>query len=133
MERDEKKIEELIGKLMSADTLEKPSIDFTDKVMSKVEAVSNSTITKYKPLISKPIWFIIAGGFIALVAYIYLKEPATNSSWLDRIDLSNVSNPLEQISFNFSTSLMYAVVFLAIMFSIQVPLLKHYFNKRMTF
>jgi hypothetical protein len=134
MEKGEKKIEAFIDKLMSADRLEQPSLDFTDKVMLKVEAISNSTATVYKPLISKSIWYIIIGCFVALIGYIYLKEPVINNGWFNRFDLSNVSlNPLENVSFNFSKTLMYAVVLLAIMVSIQVPLLKHYFNKRMAF
>jgi len=134
MERDEKKIEAFIDKLMSADSLEQPSLDFTDKVMSKVEAISSSTATVYKPLISKSIWYIIIGSFVALVGYIYLKEPVINNGWFNRFDLSNFSiNPLKNVSFNFSKTLIYAVVLLAVMVSIQIPLLKHYFNKRMAF
>lgn len=134
MEKDNKKIEAFIDKLMSADSLEQPSLDFTDKVMSKVESISNSTATVYKPLISKSVWFVIIASFVALVAYFYSKEPVINNGWFSRFDLSNISlNPLENVSFDFSSTLMYAVVLLAIMVSIQVPLLKHYFNKRMAF
>jgi hypothetical protein len=133
MEKDEKKIEAFIDKLMSADALEQPSRDFTDKVMSKVEAISNSTTTVYKPLISKSVWILIITGFVILVGYIIFKEPTTGSSLMERFNLPGVSNPLENISFNFSKTLMYAMVLMAIMFSVQIPVLKHYFNKRMTF
>jgi hypothetical protein len=134
MEKDEKRIEAFIDKLMAANGLEQPALDFTDKIMSKVEAISNSSTMVYKPLISKSVWFIIMGSFIALVGYIYLKEPLTSSGWLDRFNLSNISiNPLQNVTFEFSTTVMYAFVLLAIMVSIQVPLLKYYFNKRMTF
>ena len=134
MEGDEKKIEAFIEKLMSADALEQPSVDFTDMVMSKVEAVANSQATVYKPLIPKAVWFLIIGGFIALVGYLTINESEVNSSWLNRFDWSKVSlNLFENVSSNLSSTLMYAVVLLAIMISIQVPLLKYYFNKRMTF
>ena len=132
MEKDEKKIEAFIDKLMSADGLEEAPLDFTDKVMSKVEAISVPTV--YEPLISKSVWFIIIGSFIALVGYTYLKEPLTSSGWLDRFNLSNTSiHPLQNVTFEFSTTVMYAFVLLAIMVSIQIPLLKHYFNKRNVF
>ncbi len=134
MEKDEKRIEALIDKLMANETLEQPALDFTDNVMSKVEAISVSTATVYKPLIPKSVWLLIGISFVALVGYIYLKEPVTSSGWLNHFNLSNISiNPLEKVSFNFSNTLMYAVVLLGIMVSIQVPLLKHYFNKRMAF
>ncbi len=131
MERDEKKIETFIDKLLSDEVLEQPSFDFTDKVMAKVDAISS--VTAYKPLIPKSVWILIALSFIMLVVYVIFKEPSVNSSWLDRFNLSGVSNPLENISFNFSKTLMYAMVLLAVMLSIQIPLLKHYFNSRMSF
>ncbi|WP_178987802.1 hypothetical protein [Winogradskyella schleiferi] len=131
MEKDDKKIEELIGKLMSAESLEQPSLDFTNNVMSKVEAISSSTTTVYKPLIPKSVWFLILGSFVALIGYIYLNKPTSDNGWFDRFDLSHITvNPLENLSIDFSTTLMYAVVLLAIMVSIQVPLLKHYLDKR---
>ena len=133
MEKDDKKIEALIDKLMSADRLEQPSLDFTTNVMSKVQAISNSTATEYKPLISRPVWMLIITAFILLVGYIIFSEPTTSSNLLERFDLSGVSNPFENISFNFSKTLIYAMVLMAVMFSIQVPVLKYYFNKRMTF
>jgi hypothetical protein len=134
MKKDDKKIEAFIDKLMSADRLEQPSIDFTANVMSKVEAIYFSTATVYKPLIPKFIWFIILGSFVALVGYIYLKEPVAKNVWFNRLDLSNISlNLFENTTFGFSATFMSAVVFLAIMVSIQVPLLKYYFNKRMSF
>tara|TARA_R110002049_G_scaffold107078_4_gene254715 strand:- start:164 stop:550 length:387 start_codon:yes stop_codon:yes gene_type:complete len=128
MKQDEKKIENLIDQLMANDSLEQPSIDFTKIVMSKVEAVSNSTATVYKPLISKSVWFIILGSYVALVAYIYLKEPITNNGWFKRFEWSGVTPNL-----NFSSAVIYAFVLLAMMVGVQVPLLKHYFNKRMAF
>ncbi len=132
METNEKRIEAFIDKLMADETLKQPSLDFTDNVMSKVEAISTATV--YKPLIPKSIWFIIIGSFVALGGYIYFKEPLTSSGWLDRFNLSNISiNPLQNVSFEFSKTLIYAMVFLAITVSIQIPLLKHYFSKRMAF
>ena len=134
MESDEKKIEYFIDKIMSEDVLEQPSLDFTNAVMSKVEAISISDATVYKPLISKPVWILILGSFTALIGYVILGNNATTASCTDRLELPNVSfNFFENVSSNMSSTLMYAVVLLAIMISIQIPLLKHYFNKRMTF
>lgn len=134
MTTEDKKIEALINKLMSADGLELPSVDFTDKVISKLEAISNSTATVYKPLISKLGWVFIIGSFLALVAYVYFKEPEVNKGWFHKIGWFNSSlNSMTNVSFNFSVTAMYAFAFLAIMIVIQVPLLKYYFNKRMTF
>lgn len=131
MERDENKIEAFVDKLLSNEVLEQPSLDFTNKVMAKVDAISDTTV--YKPLIPKSVWAFIAFSFVVLIGYMIFKEPAVNNSWLDRFNLSGISNPFENIAFNFSKTLMYAMVLLVVMLSIQIPLLKHYFNKRMAF
>lgn len=132
--KEDKKIEDFIDKLMSEDTLEQPSLDFTTSVMSQVEAIYNSDATVYKPLISRPIWILILGSFTALVGYIIWGNTQTNTSWTDRLELPEVSfNLFENMSSHLSSTFMYAIVLLAIMVSIQVTLLKHYFDKRMTF
>ena len=134
MERDDKKIEELVDKLMSADRLEQPSIDFTTNVMSKVEAISNSKATVYKPLIPKYVWYMLFCSLGALVAYVYLKDPVVNSEWLKKIEFSKLAfNPFENLSVNSSKTMMYSLVLLAIMVGVQVPLLKNYFNKKVLF
>ncbi|WP_400077745.1 hypothetical protein [Winogradskyella sp. R77965] len=134
MEKDDKRIEDLVNKLMEADSLETPSFDFTDNVMSKVEALSNSEVTVYKPLIPKYIWWLMASGFLALVCYILFKKPTETTSLSERYNLPEVSfNLLEGLSLNFSNTLIYAIVLLAIMVSIQIPLLKQYFNNRLSF
>ncbi|WP_299524357.1 hypothetical protein [Winogradskyella sp.] len=134
MEKDDKRIEDLVNKLMSADSLDKAPLDFTDKVMAKVEAISNSGVTVYKPLIPKYIWWLLAIGFATLVGYVFFKEPKEGISLTERYNLPDVSfNLLENISLDFSSTLMYAVVLFAIMVSIQIPLLKQYFNNRLSY
>lgn len=134
MEKDNKRIEELVNKLMAADSLEKSPDAFTDNVMAKVEALQHSTVTIYKPLIPKYIWWLLASAFVALVSYIMYKKPSNTASLSDKYNLPDVSfNVLENISFNFSNSVMYATVLLAIMVSIQIPLLKQYFNNRLSY
>lgn len=134
MEAEDKRIEDLVNKLMEADQLETPSFDFTEKVMSKVEALNTSDATVYKPLIPKYILWTIAASFIGFVGYVLFKQPTSNTSLLERYNLPELSfNPLENISIDFSSTLMYAMVLLAVMFSIQIPILKQYFNNRMSF
>ncbi len=134
MEKDDKRIEDLVNKLMSADMLEKAPADFTDKVMAKVEAISSSDITVYKPLIPKYVWWLLAAGFVTLVGNILLNDSSGTTSLTERYNLPEVSfNLFENLSLDFSNILMYAVVLLAIMVSIQIPLLKQYFNSRLSY
>lgn len=134
MEKDDKRIEDLVNKLMEADALEQPSFDFTDKVMAKVEALSDSSITTYKPLIPKPVLWTIAAGFLVLVGYVMFGSPSNTESLSEKYNIAqDYQNLLEGISFDFSSTLMYSILFLAIMLSVQIPLLKHYVNNRLSY
>ncbi len=135
MEKDDKRIEEIVEKLMSADSLEKAPEDFTFNVMSKIEALSKSSSTiEYKPLIPKYIWWILSAGFVVLIAKIILGKSKTDTSIVERYNLPEVSfNYLENLSVDFSNTLLYASIFLAVMVCIQIPLFKQYFDNRLSY
>lgn len=134
MEKDDKRIEDLVNKLMEADALEQPSFDFTDKVMAQVEALSDSSITTYKPLIPKSVFYAIAAGFLVLVGYVLFNDSTSSESLTEKYNIAqDYQNILQGLSFDFSSTLMYSILFLAIMVSVQIPLLKHYVNNRLSF
>ncbi|MUU77721.1 hypothetical protein [Winogradskyella endarachnes] len=134
MREDNKKIEQFINNIMSEAGLEQPSLDFTANVLSQIEVTSTSNATVYKPLISKSVWILILGSFIALIGYVIIGNTETTASWIDRLELPKVSlNLFENVSSHLSSTLMYAFVLLALMVSIQVPLVKYYFKNRITF
>ncbi|REE24343.1 hypothetical protein [Winogradskyella pacifica] len=132
MEKGNKELEAFIEKIMSTESLEQPSVEFTDNIMSKVKAISNSKTIVYKPLIPTYIWIVIIGSFLWLVGCIYLNESVTSVSWLERFtSIKKVIDPLATLTFGASKILIYTVVLFTVMLSIQIPLLKQYFNKRM--
>ncbi|MFP4845528.1 hypothetical protein [Winogradskyella sp. PE311] len=134
MEKDDKRIEDFVNKLIEADQLETPSFNFTENVIYKVEALNTSDVTVYKPLISKYVLWSIALSFTAFVVYVLFSKPSNTVSLSERYNLPQVSfNFLENYSVNFSSTIMYAAVLLAIMVSIQIPLLKQYFNNRLSY
>lgn len=127
-------IERITDKILKEASLESPSLDFTTKVMSQVQGIALNDVTTYKPLISKPVWIGIAVLFIGALAYSFFGS-ATESEWLATIDLSILSdnkltNALTGLSF--SKTILYAAVMFAIMFAVQVPILKGYFDKRLS-
>lgn len=127
-EHTNKPIEKLVEKVMKSSTLETPSFDFTANVMSHLIADSKSGVTVYKPLISKTAWvvlLVVAAGLIAISVY---SGDASSLGLLDKLDLSKVPNLFSEIKI--SQTAMYSLLMFAIMLCIQVPLLKHYFNKR---
>jgi len=127
-------IERLTDKLMKESSLESPSMDFTSQVMAKVDTLAKSDVTTYRPLISKRVWTIIT--VVSVGALIYLLFNGTNESILfTSLDLSALSDNKLTNAFsglNFSKTIAYAVGILALMTVVQVPLLKGYFNKKIS-
>jgi hypothetical protein len=126
----DKHIDQFVEKVMKEVAIEKPSFDFTSKVMDQVIVIKKREITTYKPLISKYIWMIIFGGVIALVALILINgDSSATNNWIDKFDLSVFSNnifskvKLSKISF-------YAILLSTLMFYIQIPLIKNQLDKQ---
>lgn len=134
MENEDKRIEELVDKLMANDSLEKAPVNFTNDVMSKIEALSETKTIVYKPLIPKYVWWLLGLGFVALIVNVILNKSSDSSSLSERYNLPEVSfDVFNNLSVDFSSTLMYATVLLAIMVAIQVPLLKQYFNQKLSY
>lgn len=130
----DKNMEELTNKMMKDDTLQSPSLDFTSYVMSQIEESSPSEVTKYKPLISSWFWAVILIGLVALIALFAFGGVIGTTSWFDKINFRVLyNNRLAEgvSSLTISKTLVYAVVLLGVMMSIQIPLLKYYFNRRL--
>ncbi|RNC84931.1 MAG: hypothetical protein ED556_10135 [Winogradskyella sp.] len=132
MEPNEKKLEAFIDRLMADDTLDKPSVDFTNAIVEKLEV--KSRITAYKPLISKKVWGVVIISLIALLIYVFLNQGESDSRVSELLNLSQIKlNPLNDLNFTFPKKLMYAMVVLAVMIGLQVTFLKSYVNKRIQF
>lgn len=133
-ENDDKYLKDFTKKVIKKADLESPSIHFTSEIMSQVNVLNNKNITAYKPLISKKVWVFIALGFILLCVYFVLGTETQQSSWFGTLDFSALSNnKLSDVlsSFTVSKTLAYAVALFGLMFGIQIPILKHYFDKRL--
>lgn len=121
-------MDHFVDKVMKSSTLESPSLDFTVKVMSQITGTSKSTVTVYKPLISKTTWVILLLLTAGIVGFSVYSKDDTTLGWFDKLDFSRISNLFSGVKI--SQSVMYSLLMLGVMLFIQVPLLKHYFNKR---
>jgi len=121
-------MDKFVDKVMKSSTLETPSFDFTAKIMSQVTSISKSTVTVYKPLISKTGWGILLLLTAGLVVFSVYNKDTTTLGWFEKLDLSKVPNLFSGIKI--SQTAMYSLLMFAVMLFIQIPLLKHYFNKR---
>lgn len=135
-ENENKYVEAFTDKVLKDTKLESTSFDFTDAVMSQVEAIQYSKATRYKPLISKPVWVVISIGFLSFVAYLLFQNNTNSSSeWFTNIDFSLIfDNALTKLFSNlqFSNIFVYAMLLFAIMLCVQISWLKNYFDKRLS-
>lgn len=125
-------LDDLAKKVIKGTPNETPAFNFTDAVMSKVSKLSIDKSTIYKPLISKTTWVLVSIVFLAVIIYtLSFGTQTESSSWLSEIDLGILSTKeLSLPSFKISKTFMYAFVLFGIMICIQIPFLKHHFNKR---
>jgi len=133
-ESADKLLDDLSRKVIGESTIESPSLDFTQTLMSQIKTLHANKVTTYEPLISMRSWVLIAFGMIAIFGYSVFGTSKSESSLLSDLGLERFSNyeftnPLANMEF--SQTLIYAVVLFAVMFCIQIPLLKRYFDQRL--
>jgi len=132
-ENADKYLDHLAKKVFEKTTIESPSFDFTNIVMSQVNALNENKLTAYKPLISKTSWVFISIVFLVLIGYLFFGVETVNSGWFSTLDFSILSNNKVTNAFSglaISKTFMYAIVFLGLMLCVQIPLLKHNFDKQ---
>jgi hypothetical protein len=129
----DKQLDNLVGKIIKDASLESPSFDFTNSVMSQINSLNTSKSLVYKPLISKTVWGFISIGFLLVVLYAIFGTTTENSSLLTHFDFSIFDLKWKSVfsGFAFSKTAMYAIVFFGLMFCLQIPFLKHHFNQRL--
>ncbi|MEP1489301.1 MAG: hypothetical protein ABJK28_12810 [Algibacter sp.] len=134
-ESENKYVDNLSKKIIKEAAVESPSFNFTDTVMSQIETLSvRSSVTAYKPLISIKGWLVIAIVFIALLIIMIMTSEGCSLDLLNKINFSIISNNKmgEALSnIKISKTLTYTIALFGLMLSIQIPWLKHYFDKRL--
>ena len=133
-EDSQTKFEQLIQKRIKEEGLEKPSLNFTHSVISKIESQKvNSAVTDYKPLIPKKVWYAGAAIIIGIFSYLIYGDIAVEFNWLPEMKIQQIGqlNLIERLpSFTISSIYVYAFIGLAFFVGVQVFLLKNYFDKR---
>jgi len=130
-EQEAKELEKLIAKAMQKAPLESPSFQFTDNIMEAIKAEEKSITFRYRPLLPKYIWFVIAAIVIGITTYLWLMlQPAPLDfqnllfSFMEKSTFSK-----EVAAFSPSKITAYGVLLFAIMLCVQIPVLKSYLSK----
>ncbi|MGB5497581.1 MAG: hypothetical protein WBM77_01475 [Maribacter sp.] len=135
MQDDKKtKFDQFIQDRIKEEGLEKPSLNFTDTVISKIETLKeHSEVTVYKPLIPKNIWYSGAAILIMIFSYLVYGNIDMEFIWLPEMKMQQIGqlNLTERLpDFNISSIYVYAFIGLAFFVGVQVYLLKTHFDKR---
>lgn len=86
---EEKIIDELASKAIKAVDVKTPSVDFTQSLMDKIQAVQTTQKTMvYEPLISKKVWAVIIAVIGSLIGYVGIKN----------IGFTTVSNTVRKVT-----------------------------------
>lgn len=121
---EDKLLEKLVDTIMKNSKLEKPSLDFTAKIISQVLTTKTSEVYIYKPLISKYVFILVLGCLIAL--FFYLKPQTDNS--INRL-IDNLFYNINRIAlFSFSKITVYSVGIATLFLFIQISFLKKHFD-----
>ncbi|MDH7444438.1 hypothetical protein [Aquimarina sp. 2201CG14-23] len=120
-----------IKNLVKEAGVEHPSNDFLHNVMNEVKITSTKASTLYTPLISKKSWMMISVFSIGLLAFgLFLSE---GTSIMDRLELSFLAekgfkNPLA--GFKFHTTTIYGIIFMTVLFVVQITIIKRRIDRR---
>ena len=127
MKESDKNIEKFIEKIMAKSTLDAPSADFTSKVISQILVVEKIKIQQYTPLISKTIWIAILASLISLILYASFGNEQYDSE-IGQSYILNIAKIFSEL--HFSENTIYAILIVPLMISVQIPLLKNYYDKK---
>ncbi len=135
MQEDKKtKFDQIIQNRIKEEGLEKPSLNFTKSVISKIEIQKeHSEVMDYKPLITKNVWYSGAAIVIGIFCYLIFGNITIEFNWLPEMKMQQIDqlNLVESLpNLNISSIYVYAFVGMAFFVGLQVVLLKNHFNKR---
>jgi hypothetical protein len=134
-EHTEQHLDKLSKKVIQSSVLETPTVDFTASLMSIIETISIESPMVHKPLISKLGWVAIVVIVTGIVGYAMYgtTEQMTLLSYIDYSFISNnrITEAISGIAI--SKIFMYAIVFFGVAWCIQIPMMTHYFDKRLEY
>lgn len=133
MKESDKYYENLVDKVMAEGIMQKPSADFTSRVMLQVLALEKTKSIVYKPLISKSVWAVIFGGLVVFIGYVVFatNKAVGNDLSISTLYYSKIDNLIPVFQFSKNTS--YAVLIVILMVLVQISLLKNYYDKKYRF
>ena len=130
---EQKDLEKLIDKLFDADPLDSPSLNFTSKVIEKIEAQKKARL-EYTPLLPKWVFVILAFSMVVFSVYVLNTLNSGNSgiNYFESLNFSSswVADGFSR--FNFSSTLGYSILAVGLLICVQASLLNKFLNRTNT-
>lgn len=132
-ENVDRQLDNLARNVIGTSSVEQPSSNFTQNLMTQIYALNKASMFRYKPLISKPVWVGLAIVVIGIFGYAFFFTSETDSQTtlnlvINTFSEHNLSSPFS--GFEISQVATYSVVLFCVMLCIQIPILKRYLDKR---
>ncbi len=124
-------LEKLSKTIITESELDLTTTDFTTSVMTKIDALHTSKIV-YKPLLSKKMLLFGIVVFLVLPIVLFLGLNVEESPMVNMVDFRALYTKTALLfsGVHIPVSFTYGILFLGLMFGIQIPFLKYRFNKR---
>lgn len=130
--REDKKLEDFVDSMMTEAPMDSPSFDFTQNVLKKLEVETPREVFQYKPILSKTAMYAVCASFVALLLFVWLKFGLdSGQGWFKNLHVETwfQANWDWIGQYNSSKVMVYAFLFLGLMFFVQVPWLKKQLNR----
>lgn len=122
-----------VKRMVNEAGLEEPSGNFTDIILSKIEAVQKTNkVFVYKPLISKKIWSILTAVILVFFGYVMYGNPEIETSFPYFMEMNKwVAFDLSALipDVVISNTFVYGFTALAFFIGIQVYILDRRFSR----
>ncbi|MAZ26299.1 MAG: hypothetical protein CL868_04370 [Cytophagaceae bacterium] len=138
MNKNDKEIERLSHKYLAQLEPEDPSLDFSVKILAKIESMEqrkvDATFFQYKPLITTRGWVAVFGIFIAALGVILYYNAGfddihVNSDWMSAISHKLDGFQLPQIP-KVPYGAAMVMIFLTVLASVEMYFIKRFFDKK---
>ena len=128
MEKRDKYLDNIAGKVFKNSIIESPSMDFTKNIMSEIEGIKSKALFTYSPVISRKVWiYILVIAIIIIFSILFFDFNTENLSWMNKFSEKLSLNNLAFKKFSFvsvSNATVYASLIASAMFILQIYLLK---------
>lgn len=129
--REYKELEDFVDGVMAEAPMDTPSLEFTQNVLKKLEA-ETPKVYQYKPMLPKTAMVALCASFVALLVFVWSRFGLdSGQGWFKKLHLETwfQANWDWIGAYHASKVMVYAFLFLGLMFFVQVPWLKKQLNR----